>query len=376
MTEKNNKIIKYLKDEIVLTVAWILAIISMFLVSPDKEYISYIHWDTICMLLSLMVVMAGFKKEGVFNYLGAKLLGKTKSRHTIELVLVMATFFSSMLITNDVALITFVPFSLITLRMGHMEDRIIPVVALQSIAANLGAMLTPIGNPHNIYFYFLSEDYTTLNFMRITAPFVLLGGVMLIVFVFLQKNKELEKGDELTAPFTGDRKAVKTYVLLFILALTSLFKTMVPLIALVVVVSAFGRDKEIFKHVDYSLLFTFIGFFIFIGNMQRVESFANFVSNLVEDNAMLVTVGLSQIISNLPTAILLSGFTDNFNLLIVGTDIGGLGTLIASMANLISYKWIIKEAPDLKKSYVPTFTIYCIIFLVFELALCYFTGLW
>ena len=376
MTHRINIIFDYLKNEIVLTVAWILAIASMLLVKPDKAYLDYIHWDTLCTILSLMIVMAGFKKEGVFNYLGAKLLARTKTRHMVEIVLVMATFFSAMFITNDVALITFVPFALITLRMGHMDNRIIPVVALQSIAANLGAMLTPIGNPHNIYFYFLSDEYTIWNFIGVTWPYVLLGGLMLVIFVLIQKNKEIDTKEALSTSFNGDRKAVKTYILLFVLSLMSLFKIMVPLIALVVLVSAFARDKEILKKVDYSLLFTFIGFFIFIGNMQRVEVFANFISELLEGHEMLVTVGLSQIISNLPTALLLSGFTNNYNLLMVGTDIGGLGTLIASIANLISYKWIIKEEPDLKASYVPTFTIYCIIFLAFELALCYFTGLW
>lgn len=362
-----------LKEDVVLTVSWVLAIASSIFVTPDKEYIGYIDWETLALLLALMIVMAGFKALGLFQWLGEMLLSRTKSSRSVSLTLVMACFFSAMAITNDVALITFVPFALETLRMAKLEESIVPVVALQTVAANLGSMVTPIGNPQNIYLYFQS-GLGMVDFLRLTGPYAVFALILLTAFCFAGKKKQVSYAPEGKSGF-GFSPRLLIYCAMFILCLVSLGKTIpVELAALVVVAVTLLTDRRTLKNVDYGLLFTFIGFFIFVGNMGRIDWFSNAIASVLEGHELLVTVAISQVISNVPATLLLAGFTQNWPVLIVGSNLGGLGTLIASMANLISYKYVCKAYAHFRHAYTRWFTIVCLIFLAALLVLYWLLG--
>ena len=365
------KLLDWCKNEVVLTIAILLAIISAFLIHPDKEYITYIDFRTLAILFCLMAVMAGLQKVGLFRYVAEKLLEKVKHIRGLIFILIMLCFFSSMLITNDVALITFVPFTFIVLKMilGEQSEKlIVPVVVMQTIAANLGSMLTPIGNPQNLYLY----GKTTLNFASFiifmlpytVIAFVLLAGWCLI-FRY-QGTKKVELKIEQDATIVKYKKQLVIYGILFVLCILTVAHMIPYGVTLgLVLITVFLLDKYVLKEVDYTLLLTFIGFFVFIGNMGRVSVFNAFIQSIIEGNEVLTSVSASQFMSNVPAALLLSGFTNQYELLIVGTNLGGLGTLIASMASLISFKYIGKEYGHLKGKYMLYFTIANILFLIF-----------
>lgn len=361
---------QWVKDETLLIITFILAIASSFIVAPSLGYLNYIDWDTLALLLALMIVMAGFKALGFFSKLGQLLLSKVKSQRAIEAVLVMACFFSSMIITNDVALITFVPFAIETLNMAGMKDKLLPVVVLQTIAANLGSMVTPIGNPQNIYLYFQS-GFSALEFLSITLPYAVVSFGLLMFFIHAKKDKPLnlpaEKDDKKEAAMLQDSTSKKKflfYSLMFLLCLLSLTRLFsVCIVAVLVVALTLILDKKILADVDYSLLLTFVNFFIFVGNMQHIPMLSEAIIKMLSGNELLATIGISQIISNVPAVLLLTGFTKSWKLLIVGSNLGGLGTMIASMASLISYKYVAKERPNQKMKYLTIFTIANVIFL-------------
>lgn len=361
---------QWLKDETLLIITFILAIASSFIVAPSLGYLNYIDWDTLALLLALMIVMAGFKALGFFSKLGQLLLSKVKSQRAIEAVLVMACFFSSMIITNDVALITFVPFAIETLNMAGMKDKLLPVVVLQTIAANLGSMVTPIGNPQNIYLYFQS-GFSALEFLSITLPYAVVSFGLLMFFIHGKKDKPLnlslendEKKEAAMLQDSTSKKKFLFYSLMFLLCLLSLTRLFsVCIVAVLVVVLTLILDKKVLADVDYSLLVTFVNFFIFVGNMQHIPMLSEAIIKMLSGNELLATIGISQIISNVPAVLLLTGFTKSWKLLIVGSNLGGLGTMIASMASLISYKYVAKERPNQKMKYLTIFTVANIIFL-------------
>lgn len=346
---------KYIKQETVLVFSIILAVISSFIVHPDNKYISYIDWNTIMLLFCLMTVMAGFKQLGVFRVIGMKLLSHTKNTRQLSLVLIFLPFVLSMFITNDVSLITFVPFAIIVLKMADKEKLIIPIVTLQTIAANLGSMLMPMGNPQNLYLY-ASSHMSFSGFISLMLPYTLISALCLFLSILLIKRKQITKLD-IEAPHINT-KYILLFCVEFILCLLSVADVLdIRILTIIIIVITIIFNRSLFKQVDYSLLLTFIAFFVFIGNMGRITDFKNFIENILNGHEVLVSILSSQIISNVPTALLLSGFTDNWNLLIIGTNIGGLGTLIASMASLISYKQIAKEMPDNKMKYLGIFTL-------------------
>lgn len=397
-----SKVLNFLKKEIVLTVALLLAVVSMFFVRPDKEYIDYIDFSTLSILFCLMAVMAGLQRMGVFREIAEALLSKVQKTWQIVLILVMLCFFFSMLITNDVALITFVPFTFIILDLlGEAVEKklLIPVVVLQTIAANLGSMLTPIGNPQNLYlfgkaqmgigeFMLLLLPYTVVAFLLLTGCCILLGR---------SESKErgrksgAVKGNSLESGTTDGQEQgvmykfevmtnrtslqggawdISRYLILFVLALLTVAKFIPFEITLAVtVVAMLLFDRKLFAKIDYSLLLTFVGFFVFIGNMGRVDAFREMLQSIIHGNEVLTAVVSSQVISNVPAALLLSGFTEDVGALIVGTNLGGLGTLIASMASLISYKYIVKENRCGKGAYFAYFTVANIVFLAILLGL-------
>ena len=357
------KIIHFMKNETVLLVAWVLAIVSMFLVPPSKEYISYIDFKTLGLLLSLMFVTAGLSNCRVFEKIGDLLLERTKGLKGLRVVLVFLCFVSSMLITNDVALITFVPFTLYVLSKAGCKEQIGFVVVLQTIAANLGSMLTPFGNPQNLYL-FSESGMSAWDFFRTTIPYVAFSGILLLVCCLFGKNKADQMDGDLGEVQVKKGKAA-IYGVLFVVCIATVFGVLPYYVTLaMVLLAALIMDRSLYTKVDYSLILTFVGFFIFIGNMGKMEVVSQFLSGVIAEREILVSVLSSQIISNVPAALLLSGFTQRYELLLVGLNIGGLGTLIASMANLISYKIYVKEYPTEKGKYLGKFTIACIAFLI------------
>lgn len=359
------KLITFIKKETVLSVALFLAVISTFFIHPDKEYIGYIDYRTLALLFCLMAVMAGYRKTGVFGRLAETLLGKVSGSRPVAAILILLCFFSSMIITNDVALITFVPFTITVLRMADAKEYLIPVVALQTVAANLGSMLTPIGNPQNLYLYSCA-GIRLMDFILLMLPFTAISlGLLCVAFLTLKKENmdvAFEVKNEREKPAV---QQIVVYSILFVLSICSVARLLPwQLLLVMVVVVLFFVDKSILRQVDYSLLLTFVGFFIFIGNMGRIEVVRVWIGQMVEGREILTSIIASQVISNVPAALLLSGFTTQWDKLIIGTNLGGLGTLIASMASLISFKYVAKESPDKRKNYIIYFSIVNLVFLV------------
>lgn len=365
------RICKFLKKEVVLCVAFVLAVISSFLIHPDKKYIQYIDFRTLAILFSLMSVMAGLKLHGAFDFVGRKMLEKTKYLWQVILTLVLLTFLGSMLITNDVALITFVPFTFVVFNLlgeSYRKKQILWVVCIQTIAANLGSMLTPLGNPQNLYLYGKS-GLSFGRFLLLMLPYTLTALAFLCIWSFLLCVKEEKKVIQMEwkseEQVFCNWKKIRVYLILFGICLLAVLHIIDYRISfLIVLLLVFLWDRKSLKRVDYSLLLTFVAFFIFIGNAGRISVFSLWLSQIIEGREVIVAVLASQIISNVPTALLLSGFTNKISLLIIGTNLGGLGTLIASMASLISYRQIAQEETERKGKYFLIFTISNVIFLL------------
>lgn len=350
-----NRLIEFIKKEAVLSAAFVLAVVSAFIVPPDRGYIEYIDWNTLLLLYSLMAVMAGFQELGVFSLIGESLLSKISNTRQMLLILVFLPFVFSMLITNDVALITFVPFGLIVLQMANREQLVIPLVVMQTIAANLGSMLTPMGNPQNLYLY-AQSGMSPADFVALMLPYSITAAVCLLIAIFFIKKDKIPRLST-AAEKTLDIKMFSCYAIGFLICLLCVAKVFGAIVA-AIAVSLFllVKNRPLFKKIDYSLLGTFICFFIFIGNMGRIDEFCTFLESILIGHESTVAIALSQIISNVPAALLLSGFSHNWNALIIGTNLGGLGTLIASMASLISYKQVAHKYPKLRSKYLLYFT--------------------
>ena len=357
-----SKIKTFFKNETVLGIALVLALGSMFLVRPDSEYLNYPDYQTLALLMSLMIIVAGFKSLGVFDILSYALLRRVKSVRSLSLALVLLCFFLSMILTNDVTLLTFVPFSIITFKIIDQEKTLLKVIVLETIAANLGSMATPIGNPQNLYLYSVSKmDMGT--FLNATLPYALLSlTILLIATLFIQGDKI--ESLKLKSETHLDIKKLVIYVFLLVLCLLVVFKLIPYYIALIVtLLSVLIIDSRLFKGVDYGLLFTFMAFFIFIGNIKRLPFINELLTKLVLGHELYIAILVSQIISNVPAAILLAGFSNDLCALLSGVNIGGLGTLIASLASLISFKLYTKEYPKAKGAFLKVFTCYNLLFL-------------
>ena len=366
-TTNMKNVIGFIKSESVLVISAALAVVSCFFVPPDAEYSSYIDLKTISLLFSLMAVMAGFQSMFVFRRIGGVLLAKTSNTVQLAAALVMLCFFLSMFVTNDVALITFVPFAVELFKMCGRQKQALITVALQTIAANLGSMLIPPGNPQNLYLYSVS-GMGMAEFVSIMLPFTLLSFVLLCAsLAFVKKEPvELPKRKEIY-PAIG-RKRLALYIALFVICLCAVLKLIPHYCALAAVVVGLALfDRRIFARIDYGLLMTFAALFVLVGNLARIPAVYGFVSSLADSYPFAVSVGASQIISNVPAALLISGFTDNYAEILKGVNVGGLGTLIASMASLISYKIYARSESANKGKYMLVFTALNIAFLA---ALC------
>ena len=370
----------FIKREIVLSIAIVLAAVSAIWVHPDAQYPGYIDFRTLAVLFCLMTVVAGFRKLGFFDLLAEKLLARTKTVAGVAFVLVFLCFFLSMVIKNDVALITFVPFTIAI--MHKMEEKLrrkwmLRVIIMQTLAANLGSMFTPIGNPQNLYLFGMSDD-TAFAFLRLMFPYTLVSGILLAGWIILcaagsGKNHEkteikiTEKTDWKRHFNMGKYAACATLLFISLLAVGRILPYEIPLGC--VLISTLLCERSLLKEVDYSLLGTFAALFIFIGNLGRMQGVHDLLQQMVNRREVLTAIVASQFMSNVPAAILLSGFTDQIKALIIGTDLGGLGTLIASMASLISFKYAAREKEIKTGRYIVVFTIANIVFLLVLLGL-------
>lgn len=360
-------LLTFIKKEAVLCAAGLLAVISAFIVPPSVAYLKYIDYRVLALLFGLMLVVAGFQSIGFFRYLGDRLLAKASCTRHLCLLLVFLCFFSSMLITNDVALLTFVPFAVMLFAMAGEEKLLIPVVVLQTIAANLGSMLTPIGNPQNLYLY-STYAFSPADFVLHMLPLSALSAGLLLLCSILLPNRPLAApADQNSSPAVKIPAAGKliSYTLLFLVCLLCVFRLISwPVMLGILVCAVFFLDKKLFRSVDYFLLLTFVCFFLFIGNMQRIPAISDLLRSLITGRELLLGALFSQCISNVPAAILLSGFTDQALPLLYGVNVGGLGTLIASLASVISYRLYSGSRNARKGAYLKVFTLYNVLFLV------------
>ena len=375
--------IQFCKKEAVLSIAVVLALLSVFFVRPDAGYLAYIDFRTLGILFCLMTIVAGLQQIGVFDRMAKGLLARMAGVGGIVTILVLLCFFLSMLITNDVALITFVPLALIIMKQFSESDRkkwMLKCVVMQTIAANLGSMLTPIGNPQNLYLYGRA-GMNISSFFRLMLPYSLISLALLLLWIWLpflmqresaeerQDNTEsgkIWKPEETSGGWMAtDTKALMVWGMLLGISLLAVGRILVWQIPFVLVL-LYGLiwKREILRKVDYSLLGTFTALFIFIGNLGRIPAFSSFLQRAMQGREVLTAVFASQVMSNVPAAILLSGFTDQYQALIIGTNLGGLGTLIASMASLISFKYMVREDGTLRGSYLAEFTVANLVFLI------------
>lgn len=361
------KVKEFLKKEAVLVISLVLAVASMVFVKPSAEYVEYIDFRTLALLLCLMLVMAGLNALGIFRLLADKLLSRTNSTRTLGLTLNLLCFFSSMLITNDVALITFVPFTLIVLKLSDKMNKAILLVVLETVAANLGSMLTPIGNPQNLYL-FSAFSMGLGEFVGAVVPYAVLSLVLIILSSFFLGNEKITVKADGNTPSVNKVKGLM-YAALFAVSLLTVFRVIpYPVTLGITLAAVIITDRKTLMKADYSLLLTFVFLFVFIGNLGKIEAVSSFLKSIVSGREVLVGIAASQVFSNVPAALLLSGFTQNATALLVGVNLGGLGTLIASMASLISFKLIAKESISSGR-YMLIFTAVNIVFLILNIIL-------
>ncbi|WP_075878318.1 SLC13 family permease [Merdibacter massiliensis] len=367
------KIQHFIKKEPVCCIAMLLAILSAWFVHPDQAYLAYPDYRTIALLFCLMIIIEGLSSLGLFSALASSLLKKTKSIRGLACTMVLLCFFSSMIITNDVTLITFAPFTILLFRIVHKPDAMLKVLVLETIAANLGSMATPIGNPQNLYLYSVA-DFSMQEFLKATLPYTILSLFLLILSLATIKNGHL--GDlvvEKKAITKSAMPKMSIYLILLILALLVVFHVLPYTVVFFITVAVILLvERRLFKNVDYFLLLTFLFFFLFIGNMKRIPFINELLSSLLEGHALIGGVLMSQIISNVPAAILLSGFTNDLSSLLTGVNLGGLGTLIASLASLITFKFYANTEGTKKGQFLKVFTLYNVIFLLILLTAAFF----
>ena len=347
---------EFVKKEAVLCIAFLCAVVSMFLVPPDGGYADYVDYRVLALLFCLMLVVAGLQDCGLFDLLARRLLAGEKRFRFLALALVLLPFFSSMLITNDVSLITFVPFAVLVLELTGRQAQLPYIVTLQTVAANLGRMAMPVGNPQNL---FLCSKFG----IPMGAFFAAVLPLTAVSLVGLVLAAGTTSGDIIRVEFKdaggiGKPGQLKLMLLLFILCLLSVFHVLPwPALLAVVIVAAAVFARHLFPRVDYALLFTFVCFFVFSGNLGRIGAVRTFLTGLMDWNTVVTSALASQVISNVPAAVLLSTFTEDWKGLLVGTNVGGLGTLIASLASLISFKLYIRTEGAKPLRYLGLFTL-------------------
>ena len=357
-------LVQFLRSQTVLVVSAVLALVSCFLVPPSRAYVSYVDWRVLGLLFSLMAVVAGLRTAGTFRVLTEFLLRKVNSMRVIALLLVLLCFGFSMFLTNDVTLITLVPFTLLVFRqMTGSEKALVHTLVLETLAANLGSMLTPIGNPQNLYLY-SQYDLSLGTFFRTMAPYTALSLVLLVVLTLVLVPGGAASLSEGSTFHSFHRKTFFVYAALFLLCLLSVARVLDWRVLLVAVLAVVVLENyRLLRMVDYSLLLTFVFFFVFIGNVGSLADVREFLENAVGGREVETGILASQVISNVPAALLLSKFTTDGTGLLVGVNLGGLGTLIASMASLITYRLYAATDRAMKGRYFGEFTLWNVVFL-------------
>ena len=362
IVKMKEKFIGFSKKEPVLVVAGILAIITCFFVPIDKEYLNYFDCNTLVSLFCMLIVVAGLKNTGLFDIISIKLIRSCHNRRTVIYALVFGTFFFDMIVANDMSLITFLPLTYIVLHSTNNDIYLAFTFVLQTIAANMGGMITPYGNPQNLYLYSY-YNIPTKEFFGILFVQSLCIAILLFLSCLLIKPEPLRLKKRFRNKL--NKKLMGIYIVLFFLVILSIFRIIPHYFTLaVVVITIIILDKSRFKDVDYALLATFCVFFIFSGNIARIDAIKNIISGLVLKNTLLAGIISCQFISNVPTAIFLSKFTTNYKELLISVNIGSLGIIISSLASLITLKEFLKHQPKNFKKYMTLFTIYNTTFLI------------
>ena len=352
----------FVRREPVLLIAALAALVTCFFVPPDAAYISYLDLRTLALLYCLMTVVNGLRKAGLFSRLAHVLCENAGNLRTISLLLILLCFFSSMLITNDVALLTFVPFAVVVMGMAQHRRELIRVVALQTVAANLGSMLTPVGNPQNLYLYSF-YDFGFGAFLGVTFPVWLLSLLLLLLAALGVRSEKLEL-------FLGekpemDRRAIPVYAGLFAVCLLVVLRLLAwPWMLAILLAVLLVYDRKLLLKADFMLLLTFVAFFVFSGNLARIPSVSEAIRGLMTGREYLCSLLASQVISNVPAALLLSGFTERSRALLLGVNIGGLGTPIASLASLIALKLYSHSDHADSARFLGEFTVWNVLFLL------------
>lgn len=347
------KIKGFVKKNTVMVIAFLAALITCIFVPIDKEYIGYFDLKTLSCLFCVLAVVCALKNINFFYILARKIVQYFKTTRMTILAIVYITFIGSMLIANDMALLTFLPLGYFVLITTKKDNFMAFTFIMQNVAANLGGMLTPFGNPQNLYLY-TKFNIPTGEFMTIMAPPFILAIVIITICCLFVKSEPLEIEDE-KIKLVPWRTAV--YMLLFALSIAIVFRTIPYWIGLVIIpIALLLSDKQALKMVDYPLLLTFVFFFIFAGNMARIGIVREFLGGLMDKNTLIYSILSCQVISNVPSAILLSQFTMNYHDLLLGVNIGGAGTLIASLASLITFREYIKHNPGVTLQYIGFFS--------------------
>ena len=363
------KIITFIQKEIVFCIAGLFAIMSAFAVPPSKAYLDYIDFRVLALLFCLMLVVAGFHAIGLFEKIIEKMIKHINSTRQLSFALVFMCFFTSMFITNDVSLITFVPFAIMILQKIKKQKLMIFVIVMQTIAANLGSLFTPLGNPQNLYLYSIS-NMNMSEFLKLMFPVTFISLLLIAVTLLFMKNETVGTIEGIDKVKINETQ-MAVFVVLFVICLCAVLHVIDYRIAFVIVmITVLIFDRKLIAEADYLLLLTFVAFFIFVGNIKNIPYIVDALASVVTGNEIIVSTIASQVISNVPAAILLSGFTTNYQMLILGTNIGGLGTLIASMASLISYKFYGKTEGAQKGKYLAIFSAINLIYLFIILAVC------
>ena len=355
-------IIGFLKKNAIVLVAFLAAAVTSIIVPVDKEYMGYFDFKTLACLFCVLAVVCALKNIQFFYTLAQKIVQCFKNSRLVILALVYITFIGSMLIANDMALLTFLPLGYFVLLTTEKREYMAFTFIMQNIAANLGGMLTPFGNPQNLYLY-TKFNIPNLEFMGIMAPPFILAVTLITLCCIIFVKSEPMKIEGETAKLPPLRTTL--YLLLFALSIAIVFRGIPYVIGLIVIPAVLiFADRKALKAVDYPLLLTFVFFFIFSGNMARIEVVRSFLSSLMEKSTLLFSVLSCQFISNVPSAILLSQFTENYGDLLVGVNIGGTGTLIASLASLITFREYTWHNPGKTGYYVKLFSIFNFAFLI------------
>ena len=349
------KIKKFVKKNIVMIVALFAAVITAFIIPPDGEYIGYFDFKTLTCLFCVLAVVCALKNLNFFYMLARKIVQCFKNARMAILALVYITFIGSMLIANDMALLTFLPLGYFVLTTTGKEKYMAFTCIMQNIAANLGGMLTPFGNPQNLYLY-TKFEIPVGEFMAIMAPPFVISIVIITVCCLFVKPEPLKLADEkiVLSPWK-----TTVYLLLFALSIAIVFRGIPYIVGLIIIpLVLIFMDRKALKAVDYPLLLTFVFFFVFSGNMARISVIRDFFSFLLDKSTLIFSILSCQVISNVPSAILLSQFTENYRDLLLGVNIGGAGTLIASLASLITFREYVKHNPGKAGQYIAWFSVF------------------